>query len=107
MSPNSNTTPRKPITSNFQKGSRFLLWPDRTRAELERLCITTEEIAPIPPHWRRITPTQYLEERPKNVHVLDASGQIMQLVPATQQFSDMTLSTVLCRNVLLKDRKQR
>jgi len=92
MSPNSKTTTRRPVTSNFQKGSRFLLWPDRSRAELEHLCITTEEVAPIPPRWRRIAPTQYLEERPKDVCILDASGRrpplIMQLVPAAQQFSN-------------------
>ena len=92
MSLNLKTTPRKLVTSKIQKGSRFLLWPDRTRAELERLCITTEEIAPIPPRWRRIAPTQYLEERPKDICILDASGRrpplIMQLVPAAQQFSN-------------------
>ena len=93
MSLNLKTTPRKLGTSNFQKGSRFRLWPARPRAELERRCITTEEIAPIPPRWRRIAPTQYLEERPKDVCILDASGRkpplIIQLVPATQQFSDV------------------
>ena len=93
MSLNLKTTSRKLETSKIQKGSRFLLWPDRTRSELERLCITTEEIAPIPPRWRRIAPTQYLEERPKHLTILDASGRkpplIIQLVPATQQFSDV------------------
>ena len=88
MSLNLKTTPRKLVTSKIQKGSRFLLWPDRTRSELERLCITTKEVAPIPPRWRRIHPTQYLKERPSNVCILAASGRkpplIIQLVPADE-----------------------
>ena len=92
MSPNSKTTKRRTVTSNYQKARRIKLSPDRSRAELQNLCITTEEVAPIPPRWRRITPTQYLEERSNDVCILDASGRkppvIMQLVPAAQQFSD-------------------
>ena len=64
---NLKMTSRKTGTSNFQKGNRFLLWPDRTRSELERLCITTEGVPPIPPRWRRIAPVQYLKERPSNI----------------------------------------
>ena len=98
MSLNLKTTPRKLVTSKIQKGSHFLLWPDRTRSELERLCITTKEVAPIPPRWRRINPTQYLKERPSNVCILAASGRkpplIIQLVPATQRFSDVTPNAV-------------
>ena len=66
MAPNSKTTTHRLVTSNFQKGSCFRLWPDRTRSELEHLCLTTEEVAPIPPRWRRIDPAQYLKERSKN-----------------------------------------
>ena len=51
---NLKMTSRKTATSNFQKGNRFLLWPDRTRVELERLCIKTEGVAPIPPRCRPI-----------------------------------------------------
>ena len=85
---NLKMTSRKTATSNFQKGNRFLLWPDRTRSELERLCITTEGVPPIPPRWRRIAPTQYLNERPKTPYIANASGQklplIIELKPTTQ-----------------------
>ena len=91
---NLKMTSRKTATSNFQKGNRFLLWPDRTRVELERLCIKTEGVAPIPPRWRRIAPAQYLKERPRNICILDASGRkptlIIQLMPARQQSIDVT-----------------
>ena len=66
MALNLTMTFRKLTKSNFQKGSFSRLWPDRTRSELEHLCLTTEEVAPIPPRWRRIDPAQYLKERSKN-----------------------------------------
>ena len=88
------TTSCKSATSNFQKGNRFLLWPDRTRSEFERLCVTTEGVPPIPPRWRRIAPAQYLNEQPQNSYIADTSGQKPSLIiergPATQQSIDLT-----------------
>lgn len=55
---------------SFAPKGNFSQWPQRTREELERLCLDMPYAPAIPPQWRRISPTQYLRERASAVVLL-------------------------------------
>ena len=93
MSLSDTRIPHKTTSSSSQHRSRFPVWPDRTRAELERLRLTTHGISPIPPRWRRISPAQYLKDRPASVRIPAPSGRTpsiakrMTAVPVLDELS--------------------